>query len=70
MEKQSFDTRIVVLKDNGQYFNGVKGKVPRFTKNFKDAKVIDKMNDRDRRYLEKYSYDIINVRYTIVKLEV
>jgi len=67
MEEQTLRTKIIIF-ENGSYFSGVKGKMVRSTKKFKDAKTIDELSDRDRKYLESYNYKLIEVEYSIKKI--
>ena len=61
-------TDIIKFKD-GTYFNGVKGKVLRKTKSFKDAKVLHgELSDRDKRYLEDKEYKRITVIITLEEI--
>ena len=57
-------TRVVRFSD-GYFFRGVKGKQVRKTHQFKDSKIITggKLSDRDKRYLEKYDYELIKVEF-------
>lgn len=56
--------RIIQFKD-GTYFNGVKGKLVRKTKSFKDAKIMDKISDRDSNYLRHFDFKLLDVEFYI-----
>ena len=68
--ENSFITNIIIFED-GEYFNGVKGKQIRKTNNFKDAKIMNEISDRDKRYLDSQSksYKLIKVKYTLDIME-
>ena len=65
----------IIQFEDGTYFNGVKGKMVRKTKHFKDAKIIDFENfenSRDYNYLKdrhmRYKYILKKVRYTMEEI--
>lgn len=55
----------IVMFEDGTYFNGVKSKYVRRTKNFKDAKVFGSLSERDERYLADKDYKIVQVTFYI-----
>ena len=63
----------IVEFENSLYFNGVKGKSIRETKNILDAKRLDKgkLSERDKYYLENTyqsrPYKIVNLKIIITK---
>ena len=63
--------KITIVKfEDGTFFNGVKGRVVRYSNNFKDAKIIDggKLSERDLGFLStrnSLGYEIINVELTM-----
>lgn len=71
MEKE-LRCKIVIFEnadepDDVLFFNGVKGKLVRKTKHFKDAKIFNELSDRDRRFLEKQSmpYKIVDAVFNV-----
>ena len=62
--KEHMDCSIIAFKE-GEFFNGVKGKVVRKTKHFKDAKIIKgKIEDRDAKFLDGLNYKIVKASFT------
>ncbi len=64
-----YELRCMVVRfADGTFFSGVKAKWVRKTKNFKDAKIVKgSLIERDRRYLERMEYELIDVVYKMVE---
>lgn len=65
---RALECTIIVFSD-GQFFNGVKGQQVRYTKHFKDAKIIDAEKfegSRDERWLKDKEYKLVDAEYQIV----
>lgn len=66
MKEQKLNTKIIVF-DNGEYFKGIKGKMVRTTRHFKDAKIMNEISERDKNYLDSRSFN--NSEYKVVDVE-